>query len=97
MEGRTLEAEKLLRHALSVLDFIEDEQQREHLATAVRVALSEALIETDRYAEAEPLIRRLRELAQAATDPPRRIPLEVRRNPHRLQGNLHVLLDCSRC
>ena len=70
LKGRNNEAEELLRHALTALDFVEDEDVRETMTPVVNGVLAEVLLDTDRYEEAEPLIRRLRELAKAASDSP---------------------------
>mmetsp|Transcript_56249 Transcript_56249/g.134279 ORF Transcript_56249/g.134279 Transcript_56249/m.134279 type:complete len:456 (+) Transcript_56249:672-2039(+) len=65
---RMTEAEELLRHALSVLDFVEG--QDETLERDIKHELAKVLLQTDRYEEAGPLIQRLCELAErAGADP----------------------------
>jgi len=68
MRGRMQEAEELLRHALSVLDFVEGKD--ETLERDINVELAKLLMQTDRYEEAGPLIQRLRELAERASADP---------------------------
>ena len=80
-EGREREGEERLRHALTVLERVEDGDGRENLERLIRDVLANFLLETDRYEEAEPLIRRLRELAAVSTDPTHRATAEVRRRP----------------
>ena len=70
--GRGQEGEQLLRHALMVAGFVEDEK-RGHLEGSITAELTEVLLGTAGYEEAEPLIRRLRELADAWTDPEARV------------------------
>jgi hypothetical protein len=66
MRGRMQEGEELLRHALSVLDFVEG--KNENLEREITQELAKVLLHTDRYKEAEPLvlIQRLCELAEEA-------------------------------
>jgi tetratricopeptide (TPR) repeat protein len=68
IRGRTQEAEELLRHALSVLDFVEGKD--ETLERRVKTDLSNVLLQTNRYEEAGPLIQRLRDLAERASADP---------------------------
>ncbi|KAJ1491235.1 hypothetical protein T484DRAFT_1743128, partial [Baffinella frigidus] len=68
IHNRMPEAEELLRHALSVLDFVEG--QDETLERDIKHELAKVLLQTDRYEEAGPLIQRLCELAErAGADP----------------------------
>ena len=66
---RMQEAEDLLRHALSVLDFVGDDKG-DTLERDINTDLSKVLLQTDRYEEAGPLIQRLRELAERASADP---------------------------
>ena len=66
-------AEDLLRHALTVLDFIEG-GEGETLERGIKTDLSKVLLQTGRYEEAGQLIQRLRELAErAGADPLERV------------------------
>jgi len=72
MRGRMQEAEELLRHALSVLDFVEGKD--ETFERDIKKELATVLMLTDRYEEAGPLIPRLRKLAERAwADPFERV------------------------
>ena len=66
LKGQFNEAEELIRAAETALDFVEDEGERGMFEWTVNLDLAQALIETDRYEEAGPLIRRLRALADDA-------------------------------
>ena len=61
---RMPEAEELLRHALSVLDYVEGGDRA--LESDIKHDLATLLLQTDRHEEAGPLIQRLRELAKRA-------------------------------
>jgi tetratricopeptide (TPR) repeat protein len=76
LRGNEEGAEGLLRHALSVLDFVEIVEfveggyERTTLEKEVKGELAKMLVSTDRHEEAGPLIQRLRELAgRAGSDP----------------------------
>ncbi|KAJ1491234.1 hypothetical protein T484DRAFT_1743127 [Baffinella frigidus] len=65
---RMPEAAELLRHALSVLDFVEG--QDETLERNIKDELAKVFLHTGRYEEAGPLIQRVHELAEmAGADP----------------------------
>jgi tetratricopeptide (TPR) repeat protein len=68
MRGRLQEAEELFRHALSVLNFVEGND--EFLERQSKVELAKVLLQTDRYEEAGPLIQRIREFAERASAGP---------------------------
>ena len=52
----------MLRHALTVVEFIENESKREQLELEATVALAKWLLGTGQYEEAGPLIQRWRKL-----------------------------------
>ena len=65
---RVQEAEDLLRHALTVVDFVEGE--RMPLEIGIKNELAKVLLREGRHEEAGPLVQRLRELAKrAGADP----------------------------
>jgi hypothetical protein len=68
MRGRLQEAEKLLRHALTVVGFVEGKS--ESIERDIKVALAKVLMQTGCDEEAGPLIQRLRVLARRACDDP---------------------------
>ncbi|KAJ1474487.1 hypothetical protein T484DRAFT_1832246 [Baffinella frigidus] len=68
MDGRTAEAEELLRHAWTVLEFVEDPFERGGMDNDISFDLSALLLGTERYEDAGPLIRHLREVAGARAD-----------------------------
>jgi len=68
MRGRLQEAEELLRHALSVLDFVDGKD--ETFERDIKGELSNVLMQTGHYEEAGPLSQRLRELAERASADP---------------------------
>ena len=63
MRGRREEAVGLVRHALTVVAFVENKSERERLELEATSDVARFLLETDRYEEAGPLIQRWRELA----------------------------------
>ena len=63
MRGRSEEFEEWVRHALTVVAFVENKSERERLELEATSDLARFLLETDRYEEAGPLIQRWRELA----------------------------------
>ena len=87
MGGRLKEAEVLLRHCLTVLEFVEGENEREHLDRSTNELLADLLLDTDHTEEAEPQIRRLRELAAATTGTKDRMHQEVHWESPRVQGS----------
>ena len=62
MHGREDKAEELLRHAMTALDFVEGDHDRETFEGDICRDLAQILLETDRYEETGRLILRLRGL-----------------------------------
>ena len=68
MQGRAAEAEELLRHAWTVLEFVEDPFERGGMDNDLSFDLAGLLLGTARFEDAGPLIRHLREVAGARAD-----------------------------
>ena len=68
MQRRTAEAEELLRHAWTVLEFVEDPSERGDMDNDISWDLAGLLLGTERFEDAGPLIRHLREVAGARAD-----------------------------
>ena len=68
MRGRSEEFEEWVRHALTVVAFVENKSERDKLELEATNDLARFLLETDRYEEAGPLIERWRELATTDSD-----------------------------
>ena len=64
LHRRLQEAEELFRHALAVVEFVEDERETIWLERDIKLGLVTVLLRTDRYEEAGPLSQRLCELAK---------------------------------